>query len=95
MLIISVCLKNWDVKSVKGEIELFSTMWSTKGNFGKGKKMNLEMKSAPSQDRSFSCSITPVSINLQQTASSLRAPDEWWEMTNIDRDIKSSLLKSL
>lgn len=57
----------------------------------KKKKSSLEMKSAPSQDRSFSRSINPVSINPQQTISSLRAPEEWREMTNIDHDIRTRL----
>ena len=54
--------------------------------------MNLGDEISPhSQDRSFSRSINPVSINPQQTASSPRAPQEWRGMTNIDQGIRSGV----
>lgn len=79
---------------IKIQIELVGSVWSTRtASEGekKKKKWTWEMKSAPSQDRSFSRSINPVSINPQQTASSPRAPQEWRGMTNIDQGIRSDV----
>lgn len=87
VLSISVGLKHWDDDSspLKGEIELFGSVINQL-LVGEEKKKEpwKKMKSVPSQDRSFSFSIIPVSINLRQTASSQWAPegltrdDKYW-----------------